>query len=194
MDAYEAWYVCDLEWSTGNTMSYATDIIAINFGTNENYSGNSSNFMGGDLGNGQGEVENFYAGIANNYLALDVSTNISNITKDQDYFGVNNNYNTILADSTQSKQMDNNPILLHPKDQKIYYKVAGYNPNTSSYETWIISEQIVPRPELFDSNQNPPPVLFDPNGNPPNVDLGIFYTPPSGNPLVDIKIVGRWIQ
>ena len=174
-------------------MSYAFDSTAVNFGSNLDYLGIANNYVAADLGNQQGSLDNEYGGVATNFTASEANE-VANSVSDQDYSGVMTNFNTTIVDETQSKQMDNNPILLHPKDQKIYYKLSGYNPNTSLRETWIISEQIVPRPELFDSNKNPPPVLFDPNGNPPNVDLGVFYTPPSGNPLVDIKIVGRWIQ
>lgn len=163
-------------------MSYAFDSTAINFGSNQDYFGIANNYTATDLGNSQGSVDNDYSGIANNYLAAELN-NVDGASGEQEYFGVMTNFNVAPTFNVQAAQMDNNPVLLHPKDQKIYYKISGYNPNTSSYETWIISEQIVPRPELF-----------DPSGNPPNVDLGIFYTPPSGNPLVDIKIVGRWIQ
>jgi hypothetical protein len=79
--------------------------------------------------------------------------------------------------------MDNLPILTWPKDQQIYYKLVGYNTNTQTFETWVIAEEIVPRTETF-----------DPSGNFPNFDYGIFFTPPSGNQLSNIKIVGRWIQ
>ncbi len=82
-----------------------------------------------------------------------------------------------------SAMFNNQPLAPWPKDQFIYYKLVGYNTNTQTFETWIVIENIVNRPETF-----------DPTGSFPNVDNGIFFTPPSGNPLVNVKIVGRWIQ
>lgn len=163
-------------------MSYAFDITNINFGSNENFGGLNNTFIGGDIGASQGSLNQIYGGLANNYLAID-ETNVIGSAQDQIYGGFTTNFDATVSSAPQTIQTDNNPILLHPKDQTIYYKVSGYNPNTSSYETWIISERIVPRPELF-----------DPANSPPNRDLGIFYSPPSGNPLVEIKIIGRWIQ
>jgi hypothetical protein len=87
------------------------------------------------------------------------------------------------TNNTLTTLMDNLPILTWPKDQQIYYKLVGYNTNTQTFETWVIAEEIVPRTETF-----------DPSGNFPNFDYGIFFTPPSGNQLSNIKIVGRWIQ
>lgn len=165
-------------------MSYAADITALNFGSNELYGGLSGNYAGLDMDNSQGSLDNFYTGIANNYDADPVNESSISVSKDQEYFGISTNFNTETnIDNMESQQMDNQPILLHPKDQLIYYKLYGFNTNTQTYETWIISENIVTRPELF----NPP-------GSPPNTDLGVYVTPPSGNPLVNVKIIGRWIQ
>ncbi len=104
----------------------------------------------------------------------------------QTYVGFMVDYGAVSATgfpAVNSALYDNQPVISWPKDQQIYYKVAGFNTNTQTYETWVIAEEITLRPETF-----------DPTGNFPNIDYGIFFTPPSGNPLVNIKIVGRWIQ
>jgi len=171
-------------------MSYAFDLTITNFGSSENFGGQANTFASADFDLARGSSLQDYGGLASNYDAVNVN-NIIGSAGDQVYNGITTNFDTRPILAPQSIQVDNNPILTHPKDQTIYYKVSGYNPNTSSYETWVIAENIVPRPELFNT---PGSLPINPNSSPPNVDLGIFYTPPSGNPLIDIKIVGRWIQ
>lgn len=165
-------------------MSYAFDIVAINFGSNELYGGLNNNFTMLEMQNdNDGTAGIPYGGVASNFDAITADQSDFQAIENQEYFGINTNFDTQDFSSTSSAQMDNQPILLHPKDQRIYYKLYGYNPNTTQYETWIISEEIVPRPETF-----------NPSGSPPNEDLNVYYTPPSGNPLVNVKIIGRWIQ
>jgi hypothetical protein len=97
------------------------------------------------------------------------------------------NYGGIIADPTSLINnpyfVDNQQYITWPKDQQIYYKLVGYNTQTQLFETWIITEEIIPRPELF-----------DPTRNPPSIDYNVYFAPPSGNKLSNIKIVGRWIQ
>jgi hypothetical protein len=79
--------------------------------------------------------------------------------------------------------VDVDSVINNPKDQFIYYKLKGYNPNTLSYETWIEKENITARPELF-----------DPGNNPPTYERNVNLISPSGAALVNITIVARWIQ
>lgn len=171
-------------------MSYAFDVTNTTFGSSETYEGRGNNYTVTDYDLAQGSSQNEYYRLTSNFDAVTAS-NTNDSVKDQNYGGASTNFDARVFTVDSSQQMDNNPILSHPKDQIIYYKLSGYNPNTSSYETWIITENIVPRPELFNL---PGTLPINPDSSPPNVDLGIFYTPPSGNPLIDIKIVGRWIQ
>lgn len=78
---------------------------------------------------------------------------------------------------------DIDSVIEFPKTQFVYFKLKGFNPNTQTYENWIIQEDITSRPELF-----------DPGRHPPTRDLGVSTTPPSGHALVNITIVARWIQ
>jgi len=80
---------------------------------------------------------------------------------------------------------DIDSVIDYPKTETVYYKLRGWNPNTNTFESWVISEIITGRPELFD------PI---PGRQPPNVERDLFKTPPSGNNLVDIIIVSRWIE
>ncbi len=133
----------------------------IDFSVNEQYSGYTTNFQA--IQNLQVAQASFINATYSGY-----STN----------FGFNNE-NEVRSVSNVAK----NTIIDHPKDQTIYYKLKGYNPNTQSYESWIISENITGQPELF-----------DPGRNPPNFESDVYFTPPSLNNLVNIIIVARWIQ
>lgn len=134
----------------------------------------------------QGSVFQTYAGIGNSQSSA-VPSNVVSSTLNifQSYSGYMSSFTGLVAATANinSGLVDNQPILTWQKDQHIYYKLVGYNTSTQSFETWIITEEIVPRPETF-----------DPTGNFPNIDYNVFFTPPSGNKLVNIKIVGRWIQ
>ena len=104
----------------------------------------------------------------------------------QPYMGYNTNWGTLSEiDNNSINDIDINSVIDHPKDQTIYYKLKGWNPLTSAYEVWVISENITGRPELFDPT---------PGRSPPNVERDIFKTPPSGNSLTGIVIVARWAQ
>ncbi len=133
----------------------------------------------------QGDVFNTYTGIANNFIGI-VAENTLDGAQGQSYSGYAAAYGGIETTSVADRKsllIDNEPVIPWPKDQQIYYKLRGFNSNSSTYETWIIAEEIVPRPETF-----------DPTGNFPNIDLNVYFTPPSGNTLSNIRIVARWIQ
>lgn len=103
----------------------------------------------------------------------------------QAYAGYTTNFGgNIVSTVPDMVVVDIDSVIDYPKDQFIYYKLKGYNPNTMTYETWVEKENITARPELF-----------DPGANPPTYDKGVVnLTPPSGAALVNITIVARWIQ
>lgn len=172
-----------MEWATGDAMSNAQDLGALASGGTFPYSGPANTYQNSITGFVEGSVFHNYAGTANTQSSV-VAVNILNPTAGQNYQGYAINLATAVANETiASTPNDNQQVIGWTKDQQIYYKLVGFNTNTQSFETWIIAEQIVPRPETF-----------DPTGNFPNIDYNVFFTPPSGNKLVNIKIVGRWIQ
>jgi hypothetical protein len=100
------------------------------------------------------------------------------------YVGYTTNFGGSAYNNTSEfTNTDIDSVIDYPKAQFVYFKLKGFNPNTQTYENWIIKEDITSRPELF-----------DPGRNPPTRDLGVFTTPPSGHALVNIVIVARWIQ
>jgi len=164
-------------------MSNAADLGTNTTGSTSAYQGFTTNYGATSLtGSSQGDVHIPYKGFDCTYGANNAQ-NIINSVGDQNYGGFISNYSAITGLTAQIPQLDNNVVYPHPKDQRIYYKLSGFNNNTSSYETWIIVEEIVPRPETF-----------NPTGNPPSIDLNVFFAPPSGNKLSNIKIIARWIQ
>lgn len=167
-------------------MSNSADLGTSTAGSTSPYNGYSSNFGFNDVTKSQvtqGNASLPYEGYDTNFGAL-VAQNTNNGAKDQSYTGFITTYGAnVSIGVTEATQLDNNMVYPYPKDQQIYYKLRGFNSNTSLYETWIIVEEIVPRPEVF-----------DPTRNPPNVDLNVFFSPPSGHTLSNIRIVGRWIQ
>lgn len=164
-------------------MSNAADLGTNTIGSTSAYQGPDLNFGASNLpGGSQGQVQIPYEGNNINYTAA-TAQNVANSFRDQNYTGNVFNYSAVSTPPSESAQLDNNTVFPRPKDQQIYYKLSGFNKNTSLYETWIIVEEIVPRPEVF-----------DPTRNPPSVDLNVFFAPPSGNTLSNIKIIARWIQ
>lgn len=131
---------------------------------------------------------NQYAGYNTNWGSLTMP-NIDNAFVNQLYAGYNTNWGAtdepLLRSTPAVLDFDINATIDHPKDQTVYYKLKGWNPLTSTYETWVITENITGRPELFD------PI---PGREPANVERDVFKTPPSGNNLVNIVIAARWIQ
>lgn len=191
MATYEAWSLCYLEWSTGDAMSNAADLgTASSAGGNFLYGGASLQYeVFNVVGSQQGSLDTQYNGMAiNSFMAVEPS-NVINSSQDQSYTGYAINFGGTepipppVIPGEAPGEVDNQPILTWPKDQQIYYKLVGFNTNTQQFETWIIVEEIVPRIETF-----------NPTGNFPNIDYNVFFAPPSGNNLVNIKIVGRWIQ
>ncbi len=100
------------------------------------------------------------------------------------YIGYNTNFGgTFYNNVSEVPTTDIDSVIEYPKTQFVYFKLKGYNPNTHSYEVWIIEEDITSRPELF-----------DPGRHVPSVERDLFKGPPSGHALVNITIVARWIQ
>jgi hypothetical protein len=125
-----------------------------------------------------------YSGYASNWGGLSMQSLGSNT--ETPYMGYSANWGKAsISTNLALDVVDINSVIDHPKDQTIYYKLKGWNPLTSTYEVWVISENITGRPELFD------PV---PGRTPPNTERDIYKTPPSGNSLTNIVIVARWIQ
>lgn len=148
-------------------------------------SGNTYGLVTTDSGYGVDVNINYSGGYSASFTG-EVSDNSLNIVTPQTYSGFAIDFgtaSTIPTTLNNSYLHDNQPVVPWPKDQQIYYKLVGYNPSNQTFETWIIIEDIVTRPETF-----------DPTGNVPNIDYGVYFTPPSGHSLVNIKIVGRWIQ
>lgn len=152
----------------------------------------STNIYGGDYGNWgsatttvpHGSIEtNFIGGYMVTYGANPLNNLLGAAFQPQQLSGINTGYGANVSLNTQVTVADLDPVSPHPKNQTIFFKLSGFNPQTQMLENWIISEEIVIRPELF-----------DPTRSPPNVDLDVFTTPPSGHALTNIKIVARWIQ
>lgn len=174
-------------------MSNAADLgTSSSAGGNFVYGGtnNTTNYNNITINSGNGFQT--YGGTANNQAGVETLNAIESSVLFQSYGGYAAAYAGVVADqilpsdpnvNTVTSLMDNLPVLTWPKDQQIYYKLVGYNTTTQTFETWVIAENIVPRTETF-----------DPTENFPNIDYNVFFTPPSGNQLVNIKIVGRWIQ
>jgi hypothetical protein len=150
------------------------------------YQGTSLNFGGFDHPySGVPFTNQPHSGYNTNWGKIEVG-GISGAFAAQPYVGYNTNYSALGEyDNRAIYNSDINSVVDHPKDQTIYYKLKGWNPLTSAYEVWVISENITGRPELFDPT---------PGRSPPNVERDIFKTPPSGNSLTGIVIVARWAQ
>lgn len=100
------------------------------------------------------------------------------------YVGYTTNYGGKFAVPTDmATTIDLNSVIEFPKTQFIYYKLKGFNTTTHAYEIWVIKEDITSRPELF-----------DPGRAPPTIERDVFRVPPTGDALVNITIVARWIQ
>lgn len=166
-------------------MSNANDLGTGGLGGNFVYGGLANTKAVYDTQAFQGSAFQPYAGTANNMAGVEAQ----GLTNSQGLFIAYAGYSASFTGAASSVQpvgnglMDNQPLLTWPKNQQIYYKLVGYNTSTQTFETWVIAEEIVPRTETF-----------DPTGNFPNVDYGVYFTPPSGNKLSNIKIVARWIQ
>ncbi len=166
-------------------MSNAQDMGSASLGGNFTYAGIANSFVYTINPEIQGSVAQTWNGTANNQS----SAVPQNVVNPQGLFVPYSGYMVSFSGQPSASSpetsalMDNQPVYPWSKNQQIYYKLVGFNTSTQSFETWVIAEEIVPRPETF-----------DPTGNFPNVDYNVYFTPPSGNKLVNIKIVGRWIQ
>lgn len=124
-----------------------------------------------------------YQGYSSNFSG-DTKNASPDVFQSVQYQGYTTNWGgQSLINTTSEDNSDINSVIDFPKEFTVFYKLKGYNNNLDDYETWVISENITGRPELF-----------NPEGEPPNVERDLFKTPPSGNPLTDIIIVGRWID
>lgn len=165
-------------------MSSANDLGGPNIGSSTAYGGPTGAFGSGTTVVPQANPLGIpYTGGYQATFGGSVLTGLINGVPVLTYTGYNTGFAANITINTPVTIADLNPVAPHPKTQTIYYKLAGFNTGTQQLENWIISEEIVPRPELF-----------DPTRSPPNVDLSVFLTPPSGHNLVNIKIVARWIQ
>jgi hypothetical protein len=166
-------------------MSNAQDLgAASSLGGNFLYEGPANNIEQTNLPTAiQGSAFQNYGGIANNFSSADAIGISGSVFLG--YTGYAASMQGALASPLPPtpELIDNQPVAPWPKDQHIYYKLVGYNTNTSTFETWIIVENIVDRTETF-----------EPSGSFPNIDYNVFFSPPSGNALSNIRIVGRWIQ
>lgn len=122
-------------------------------------------------------------GFSSNYGALLTLTGSSPFDSFTDT-GFSGNFGGAVQSMGVLDITDYNPVKgSTPKNQVIYYKLKGFNASNSTYESWIITEDITVRPELY-----------EPGDHPPNFDNGIYFTPPSGNNLTNVAIVAKWIQ
>ncbi len=171
-----------------NAADIGTTFLVGNFIYGGSSNSNDALDMMGNPNSFQGSAFQELGGYAANAGAIDIENSVSPQGLDQNFGGYAATFDGVVPsiqefDQELSKLTDNEPTRPWPKDQQIYYKLVGYNTNTQTFETWIIIEDIVTRTETF-----------DPSGSFPNIDYNVYFTPPSGNPLENIKIVGRWIQ
>lgn len=168
-------------------MSNAADLGIVSLGGNFVYGGLTNTEGPIDTNAFHGSAFEEYAGTANNQSSAEPQLIIGPDGLFVSYSGYAISYLGNVANpptlDQESGLVDNQPVLPWPKDQKIYYKLRGFNTNTSTYETWVISEEIVPRTETF-----------NPSDSFPNIDYNVFFSPPSGNTLSNIRIMARWIE
>lgn len=148
-----------ISFNIANTWGGLILTTTLNSLTNIPYIGYTTNFAGSIKNLASEIINGNYSGYTTNFAGLP--------------------YNNVLSVPIT----DINSVIEFPKTQFAYFKLKGFNPNTQSYEAWIIQEDITSRPELF-----------DPGRNPPSIDFDINRKPPSGHALVNITIVARWIQ
>lgn len=130
-----------------------------------------------------------YAGYSTNFDGININGAIDSFQNEQ-YTGYTTNWGKYVEPVEESVyDVDKDTTIDHPKDQTIYYKLRGWNPLTSTYESWVISQNITARPALDGGLFDP-----DPGRQPPNIERDVFKTPPSGNTLTGIIIVSRWIE
>lgn len=131
-----------------------------------------------------------YSGYLSNWGGQNLNGTFNAFSNEQ-YVGYSTNWGKYDDQpiDTSIKDIDMNTIVDFPKEKKTYYKLRGYNPLTQQFEAWVVSHNITGRPPLDGGLFDP-----DPGREPPNVERDVFKTPPSGNTLTDIIIVGRWIE
>lgn len=130
-----------------------------------------------------------YPGYTTNFGGISLEQAIGSFTNQQ-YAGYTTNwgkYEEPIDSSLYDSALDT--IIRHPKDQYVYYKLRGWNPLTSNYETWIVKHDITGQASLDGGVYDP-----DPGTQPPNIERDVFKTPPSGNTLENIIIAARWFE
>lgn len=148
------------------------------------FEGNFQNWNGIDVQTSINLIQNIpYSGYNTNWGQI--QSNVVVLFQNFPYAGYSTNWGKVNESEgvASVNNVDYNSVIDHPKDQTFYFKLKGYNPVTQTYETWIRTEDITSRPELFDQGRHPP-----------NFENDVYTTPPSNNPLVNIAIVARWIQ
>lgn len=131
-----------------------------------------------------------YLGYSTNWNSQNLDGTVGAFSN-QKYTGYTTNWGQYSDQpiETSIKDVDMNTIVDYPKEQKVYYKLKGYNPLTQTFESWVVSHNITGRPPLDGGLFDP-----DPGREPPNVERDVFKTPPSGNTLTGIIITARWIE
>lgn len=130
-----------------------------------------------------------YSGYTSNFGGITLEQAIGSFSNQQ-YAGYTTNwgqYEEPIDSSLYDSALDT--IIRHPKDQYVYYKLKGWNPLTSNYETWIVKHDITGQASLDGGVYDP-----DPGTQPPNTERDVFKTPPSDNALENIIIVARWFE
>lgn len=184
MATYETWSIRIVGWTGGSTMSNTNDLGNPGVGAATIYEGNNNNFGGTSVVDESFQPQLPYTGPYNVSFGGVVVSNNQNAIAPTIVTGYALGYGALATIVTSSNSLsDMDSVAPHPKNQTIFFKMSGWNPQTQQLENWVISEEVVVRPELF-----------DPTRSPPNVDFGIFTTPPSGHALTNIKIVARWFQ
>src|SRR6185369_30687 len=78
-----------------------------------------------------------YAGYTTNWLATP-ELGALNAFQNAAYAGYTTNFGgSVVGTNPDLGLVDVDSVKDYPKDQFIYYKLKGYNPNTMTYETWI---------------------------------------------------------
>ena len=168
---------------SGTWGSYAETITPIEF-TDGIFEGYYLNW-GGFINNGtlNSFISAPYAGYTTNWGGTKSDAVLNSFTNAA-YAGYTTNFGAQNVNPVpDAVNVDIDSIIDRPKDQFVYYKLKGYNPNTQTYETWVEKENITARPELF-----------NPGAHPPTYERNVNLIAPSGNALINIIIVGRWIE
>src|SRR5574338_275618 len=128
----------------GGTMSNAQDLgAASSIGGNFTYTGTANNIAQTELqGTVHGNGFQSYSGIANNMAGVDTPGISGSLFLGYTGYAASMQGAVASPLPPTPELIDNQPVVPWPKTQSIYYKLVGYNTNTSTFETWIIIENI----------------------------------------------------